>query len=263
MELNIKEAQEIQTKILGIIADVCDKHSITYSLCGGSLLGAVRHGGPVPWHRDTDLIVPENEIRKLLEYLEDELKPEYSIDSHMLDKNSLQLFPKITLSGYDSLTFHVDLFRLIGFPDDRKKQNRIYFQAKIIRLILKVKRMRSLRVSEKRLFKRVLISLLKILLSIIPNDLLLDSYEKLCSKYPYSEAPFAGYLGGKHGIRNMFKREVFDDFITVDYDGIPVRIIKEHDCYLKQVFGDYETPPSIEEQEAAINKVYYLFEKKK
>ena len=258
MHLSIQQMQGLHLEILAKFTEICKKHNISYYLCGGSLLGAVRHNGTVPWHCDFDIMVPEQEINHLIQLLADELDSKYSLDYHSLNNKSMQLFPRIILRGYDSDVFHVDIFRLIGFPDNAYKQKKMYSKTKHIRLILKVKSMKTTDIVGKPFIKRIIIYLSKVFFQILPYSMLFSSYNKLCSKYPYETAPYAGYLAGRHGIRNMFKRDMYEQYISVEYSGIRVRIVKDYDFYLKQIFGDYMKYPPKKEQEEAMKKTYII-----
>ena len=68
---------ELQGKILEILkvfVQICDKHNLKYYLKGGSVLGAIRHKGFIPWDDDADIMMPREDFDKLLE-LQDEFTP--------------------------------------------------------------------------------------------------------------------------------------------------------------------------------------------
>ena len=72
---NILDAlHKIQIEILDEIVKICDKHDITYFLCTGTLLGAIRHKGFVPWDDDIDICMPRKEYTKFAEICKEELQ---------------------------------------------------------------------------------------------------------------------------------------------------------------------------------------------
>ena len=259
MELTIQEIQELQLEILATLVDVCEKNNISYFIHGGNAIGAIRHGGPIPWDHDMDILVPESQIDLFCECLQAKLDSKFYIDYHRLDARSKRIFPKITLAAYESGIFHVDIFRLIGFPSNLKEQLKIYKKIDVLRKILEIKR----RYVKTKIYKKILFFIPCAVALIIPTRLLLKAYDKACARYPYGEAEYVGYLGGKHGIRNMFRRELFDAYTMVDYAGIPVRIVKEYDFYLTQLYGDYMQLPPEEEQRKAMHKIYTVKAKKR
>ena len=65
--LTIDECKEIQLSILKFIDKVCEENGLRYYLCGGTLIGAVRHRGYIPWDDDIDIMLPREDYRKLIE----------------------------------------------------------------------------------------------------------------------------------------------------------------------------------------------------
>ena len=162
------------------------------------------------------------------------------------------------MAGYESTIFHTDLFRLVGLPDNKKEQEKMYKRAFLLFSMIELKEHSKRSIHASTLIKRVCKAILKVFLLTVPDRFLLWLYDGLCTKYPYDAAPYAGYLAGKYGSRNMFSRAIFDEYITVDYAGIAVRIVKEYDFYLKQLYGDYMELPSQEDQEKSMNKTYIV-----
>ena len=75
-ELNLRDAQIIMLNILKEIDKICKKHNLIYFLDGGTLLGAVRHKGFIPWDDDVDIGMPREDYRKFLKIAQKEL-PDY------------------------------------------------------------------------------------------------------------------------------------------------------------------------------------------
>ena len=87
-----------QLRMLEILIDfdrVCRKHDIKYWLSSGTLLGAVRHGGFIPWDDDLDVDILEDDYKRLLPILEKELGDKYFIQNRKTDKNFINNFTKI------------------------------------------------------------------------------------------------------------------------------------------------------------------------
>ena len=68
-ELTIKETQAISLEILHTIAEICESQQLRYALIYGTLIGAVRHHGYIPWDEDVDIMMPRPEYDTLLAYL--------------------------------------------------------------------------------------------------------------------------------------------------------------------------------------------------
>jgi lipopolysaccharide cholinephosphotransferase len=90
--------RKAQLRMLDILVEfdkICCKHNIPYCLDGGTLLGAVRHGGFIPWDDDLDVKILQRDYKRLLIALEEELPPQYKLQTGKTDKNYLFDFAKI------------------------------------------------------------------------------------------------------------------------------------------------------------------------
>ena len=65
-KLNSDEVKKIELQLLLKFDELCKKHDLQYSLCGGTLLGAIRHKGFIPWDDDIDVMMPRDDFEKLL-----------------------------------------------------------------------------------------------------------------------------------------------------------------------------------------------------
>ncbi len=79
MDDSLKKLQKLELEMLLKIVDICEKNNITYYLFGGTLIGAVRHEGFIPWDDDIDLGMPRPDYEKFLEIAESELGENYDL----------------------------------------------------------------------------------------------------------------------------------------------------------------------------------------
>lgn len=85
LEYTLRDIQLCELQILKDIKKVCDRHHIRYYLCGGTLLGAVRHKGFIPWDDDVDIQIPYDDYLRFLEVAQDELGPDYFVQTDETD----------------------------------------------------------------------------------------------------------------------------------------------------------------------------------
>lgn len=125
-----KEIRQVQLEIVAYIKKICIKNNLRYYMSGGTLLGAVRHKGYIPWDDDIDLVMPMDDYLKLSDILKEMNKydiftfntyPEscYIFYMQVCDKNStvkLWNYPFLVNCGIS-----IDIFPLIGFPEEKKK----------------------------------------------------------------------------------------------------------------------------------------------
>ena len=91
----LKDVQKEALKILLAFRDICEKNGLNYYISGGTFLGAVRHGGFIPWDDDVDVAMPRKDFNRFLEIAEKELPEGYSINHFTRDHSSMYYVPKI------------------------------------------------------------------------------------------------------------------------------------------------------------------------
>lgn len=124
-ELQLDEIKKIEIGILDYIVSVAEKNNITVFLDGGTLLGALRHKGFIPWDDDIDLLIPRKDYRKLLDVLEGDKR--YRVLSQYNNSNYIYPFAKVVdtttrmieydAKKIDELGIYVDLFPLDNLPN--------------------------------------------------------------------------------------------------------------------------------------------------
>jgi len=251
MQIDLKKQQEILLDILKTIIDICEENGITYYCQAGTVLGAVRHHGFIPWDNDADIIIPNDQIDYFVECARKQLPEKYHVDYFKGDETSFRLFPRVGLSNVKTKTLHVDVFRLIGLPENREEQLAMIEEARdytkknkqirapIYKMLLKLKlKYFYERITDKRKYDRL--------------------FDELCSRYPYQEAKYVMNPSGKYGAKNIFDKEVYGKGNTVPFESIQVIIPSETDFYLKQYYGDYMKFPPQEEIDRLMSKVVEL-----
>src|SRR5690554_5073793 len=101
IKIELPAVQALELQILKVFANICDKKNIPYYLASGTLLGAVRHQGFIPWDDDTDVLVPRKEYNRLIKVLETGVLPaEYSYETL---SNKEHFLPYVKIFYNDSL----------------------------------------------------------------------------------------------------------------------------------------------------------------
>ena len=126
MQNVIKQVWETQMEILDVIDKVCSANGLRYCLAYGTLLGAVRHGGFIPWDDDIDLMMPREDYEKLLQIWQDQAPEGYLLQNKRRDPDFTQNFTKIRKDHTTFLqedwertrAYHKGIFVDI-FPGDR------------------------------------------------------------------------------------------------------------------------------------------------
>ena len=123
---NYTEFQKYQQMAIDALNDfhrVCEKNRIDYQLASGSLLGAIRDNGQIPWDYDVDVYVPFQQKRELIEALKKDLDAKYYFYCPEVNPRCRHMIIRITPKGYRSEYVHVDVFYITGTPDNSLQRN--------------------------------------------------------------------------------------------------------------------------------------------
>lgn len=103
IESSIREVQLLELSILNAVVDICEKHNIRYYLSCGTLLGAVRHKGFIPWDNDIDIEMPIKDYRRFLRIAKKELPDNLFLKNYKTCKGYNEMWTKIGVNGTTSL----------------------------------------------------------------------------------------------------------------------------------------------------------------
>ncbi|WP_455667106.1 LicD family protein [Phocaeicola sp.] len=253
VSISQQECRKIMLDILSAIADVCGKCNIPYYLAGGTLLGAVRHQGFIPWDDDIDIFLKHEDYPKVLEALRKQTEYRWlsvldeSVDGYYYP------FAKVVdnrtiAKAIDSATSHgiwVDVFPLNNVPSDAKKRKQFARRCQYLRAIIlsMVTDFASLRWEKKTILKKILHALA----CSIGKKRISNIAIKYMTRYNRKET---GYVcitwtpyGGEYietGMMDHIKEYKFEDRT---YTGFA-----NYDIYLKRAYGKYMELPPLEEQ---------------
>lgn len=129
---DLRKIQMCQLQILKDLAKVCDDNNIDYMLACGSLIGAVRHGGFIPWDDDIDVYMTLDNYRKFSIIGQKCLGDKYFVQNWRTEKGYGCFWTQVRMNGTTSMPLHdkdwdihfgihIDIFPIIGIQDDQQK----------------------------------------------------------------------------------------------------------------------------------------------
>lgn len=252
-KIDLEEQKTILLDILEYIDNICRNNEIKYSLIGGSLIGAVRHKGIIPWDDDIDIILNEKDRIKLIELLRNSNHNYYKL---IEDNDSLYPFPKLVdtrtilieneAQNIDDYGVYVDIFAYYNTSNNSIFR---FFHFKKIEILKKF--ITGAIISdeifnnEKNVLKKFRNKISRKIGIVRIKSLYLKSLCKFSNKntdYAFSDWPCYGY---KHEVQ---LQKNLDSFIDCEFDGKRSMIFRNYDSVLKTTFGEYMTPPPKEKQ---------------
>lgn len=227
----------------------CEKHGLTYFLCGGCCIGSIRNKGFIPWDDDVDVFMPRADYERLKELWKD--TPEYSIQYTTKDFLTENQFLTICANETTFIKTYqkdldinhglvLDVLPLDGCPSGwRRKMQKIWALLYSLFIVGKAPCNHGRMV---KLGGQVLLFLVK------PKSLryrVWHSCEKKMTRYPIEECDYITELcSGPHYMQNEYPKEAFSSALRVPFEGHLLPIPVGYDTYLKMAFGNYmQLPP--------------------
>ena len=251
-KLEIGDIRERQLNILISVDNYCRENKIRYFLCGGTLIGAVRHHGFIPWDDDIDISMPRPDYER---FIESYSNPNYDVLTYRNDKNYIGLFTKIsdvqTVLREDNsigeIGVNIDLFPVDGLPSSKWGR---YIHIKWMKLLQGfIVSQISTDISHKSFIRKVEISIIRFLLIFIRNkQKLTELIINQARKYDFDKSEYVADVVWGYGTREIMKRTVVEEYIEGNFEGGFFLIPKYYDEYLKNMYGDYMKLPPEEER---------------
>ena len=161
-EINVDELKKIQIEILDYVSDFCKKNNINYWIDSGTLLGAVRHKGYIPWDDDIDIGMLRDDYEKFMSLFNKNNKSNYVFDCFELNKKCPYPYGKILdtntimyepdeKTGIKSSVF-IDLFPYDNIPEDEKIQKKLFKKRDLYKKLSNLQKYSGFYIEEKNKF---------------------------------------------------------------------------------------------------------------
>ena len=253
--ISSEELRKIQLSSLDALKElkrICDKHGLKYYLVAGTLLGAVRHGGFIPWDDDVDVAMPRADYNKLERIAKRELADGFFYQTERTDKHSPFFFAKLRRNGTDvrehlvkDVEMHngcyADVFPLDYCPSSEKRARRFFKLIALFNSAMLAKVSDEFVCGYEKKSARLLFSVVKIL----PRWMLI--FLRNAVRIYYTATPgkkLVCTVSGSYGYpRETYLAEWFDKSTKLDFEDDSFSVPEEYDKALTHMYGDYMTPP--------------------
>ena len=256
-ELTAEEQKRILLKILINVDAFCRKHNIQYSIGEGTLIGAIRHKGFIPWDDDIDLLMTRNEFNKFLEEYTDShykifhvnKKTNYWNTVIRITDPSTAVFPNGSKSSWHGLWVSIIPVDYVADSDTSWEKDK-----KSIARWISLCRMKKFRFTSNN-------RIVNLFVRCTPLSYFNNRLVKVLSKYKDNHTSRVMKFEVDYEPM-LFPAWYFEGgYIEKEFEGRMFKVMKNYDAYLRHYYGDYMTPPPVENQVATHHfRAYYTEE---
>lgn len=245
---DIKELRAIQVAILDDIHRFCTANGITYFLSSGTLLGAVRHKGYIPWDDDLDLYMPRNDYERFLSLYKDSLG-RYRVIDPKAEKHYFYTFAKVVdtrtllvekeTEGY-RIGVYVDIFPVDYVTDDEAERRKIFRRKKLLYKI------RRCKISNGNYLKSPLAYYCYKLLP-VSVKMLDRMIERLVVRREPTDTVANMTEAGPSAACCLPAKDI-EAAVDIEFEGKMYKTMIGYEDYLSRTYGDYMTLPPVEKR---------------
>lgn len=251
-KLTLEEIHFYELEILKQFVMICEKYKLRYYLAGGTLLGAIRHKGFIPWDDDIDILMPRPDYDKFLKIASELEKDSYykvaSFEFGNLNYPFCKIFDtrteieKIYIDDPTERWLWIDILPLDGLPDDDKIIKNLFNKSLFARMLLRIKKSKTNQ--GKTLVKKMIKPFIKTLLMPISTKRIVSYINKISRTYSVDSSKYIGGIAMGYGVNEKMPKEDYLKFEKVQFEGIEFNAPGCWDFYLKSLYGDYmQVPP--------------------
>ncbi len=244
----LDQLHAVHLEMLDEIDRICSKHGLSYWLDSGSALGAIRHGGFIPWDDDVDIGMMRQDYDQFIAIAKKELSPAYVIQDndseprynnfHIKIRKLNTIFPQSYNSEYKYRGIQLDIFPFDYVPDDSQKT------VKECRNLQKYRRLCDM-AARVELSRNPIKWLVQRIIKIVPLSVYRNHFERSCRKYNAAPTDYVTshtYRMQRQKVR-IFRTGDLLPTKRVNFEDRQYSIMNDPDAYLKIMYQDYMTLP--------------------
>ena len=258
-KLSLRQIQKKEYDILFAFATLCETNGLRYGLAGGTLLGAIRHKGFIPWDDDIDVVMPRPDYYKLIEIADKSLPDYYKLITPHNDNETFHAYGKICDLRTSLIEFpegkrihthlYIDIFPVDGMPEGLINQGKHMRKTRFRMLILYAFKVAKYKRNERlRLYKSFFWEVVAFIDKLLPKQFLIDWVDSLANKYKFDDSKYQAVIVAGYGAREIMPKYVYQFDNKIFFEKSEFRTFVKPDYYLTNIYGNYLELPPIEQR---------------
>ncbi len=226
--MSMAEMKQSEKEMLDFVDRLCRQHGLKYWVCGGTLLGTIRHKGFIPWDDDVDIFLPWRDYLRFIEVFEEterfsmlgfgtaKVNDFPDLLSKVVDKRTVVNEDIGTLRKINPLW--IDVFPLIGLPDEKEERHLFFMRYKEL---------------NRQIWQEFYVSNGKT----EGFSRWFDKQKEFLTRYDFDKAAYVGVLGTIYGERDCTSVRVYDTTLRMQFEDIEVNVPGGYQEYLDNLYG--------------------------
>lgn len=253
-KLTLEEIKNHELEVMIKIDNICRANNIKYTLSGGTLLGAVRHKGFIPWDDDIDISMRREDYNRFMDYCS-----KNDVGFKIVSNETNEYYPYLFAKAYSEDTLldqfwindehfkmgvFVDIFPVEALGETFDDAKKMYRDTKFNKylLIASVWKKEVLKRTEK--FSRKMIKYIFYFISKhINRRKHMMKLNKIINRVDASKSNYCSLIAGVYGTKEVFENEMYENYIELEFENHKFMAVRDYDKYLTQIYGDYMTLP--------------------
>lgn len=251
---NLRKLQLCELEILEKIKSICEEYNLTYYLSGGTLLGAVRHKGFIPWDDDVDVAMPRPDYEKFVDIAKHELVSPFYLSDFDLNRAIRVLSRKMQIRVCTTKNKQIRDVWVDVMPLDTMPRKGIRFILRKYHLLYRrmmlnlstFKNSVDIHNPDRTWYEKLIIDIAK---KVKPERFLnhkkeYRKFHRALRRYSFEKGPFIINMVGKYKFLSLMDRNIYGDKTEIMFEGELYSVPEKYDIYLKRIYGNYMVPPA-------------------
>ncbi len=254
----LRELQLAELENMRMFSEICDKHNLRYFLIGGTMLGAIRHKGFIPWDDDMDVGMPRPDYERFIEIAPQELPEGFAFLNYKKNEDYKRYFSRvvnlsvIVTNKSNTKTIEenawLDIFPFDGMPEGSFGRKLHFWNVTISRFLYHASCFDELVNLNRPGRAWYLQCAIKFLLlthfgSHINTKKQLDKVDRKLKKYGYDDYRYVVNMFGAYMEREVISKELLGSLPRYQFEDLMLPGAEHYDPYLSNFYGDYMKPP--------------------
>ena len=249
----MKKIWAVELDLLSKFTQVCEKHGLSYFMDGGTLLGAVRHKGFIPWDDDADIIMPREDYDRLWEIAAQEFTEPYFFQTALSENGLFRTHAQLRNSKTTGFIHEdkdkninkgifIDIFVLDSIPDSSVEKHRFRRSIELAKKMGAYKY--DLKFSQLNPKRKIIYCIMKIFFAVVPFKKFFKYFNKrILAKYRNTDTRTVGDVTLEWRENVQWSRECYNGYVNLPFEHLTLRAPIGYDEILKKQYGDYMNIP--------------------